>query len=360
MLLLRNPPDSGAASLPRRAVIAGPLVGAATFATMAVAALALDLPINDPDGALGSPFILITAVLAVFIALDVVPQAARTAGWPPSGFREAATDRLRERWRGPRGLIVVGALLGWYLTYVGYRNLKSYLPFARDDNYDAWLLESDRTLAFGEDPAAVLHGILGEGISAHVLSVAYVTFLGFVPLSLGIAVVWQRQLHRGLWYVTSMNFAWILGVASYYALPSLGPVYVEPSLFADLPATGVSALQQSLLEHRGEVLASPHAAEGVQSIAAFASLHVAIVFVAALVAQLLRLRRAIRVGMWTFLALTIVATIYFGWHYILDDVAGLVIGGLAVALGALCTGHSLRPGRTRAPVLARHSSARLT
>jgi hypothetical protein len=66
------------------------------------------------------------------------------------------------------------------------------------------------------------------------------------------------------------------------------------------------------------------------------------------IAQLLGVRRAIRVGLWTFLALTFVATLYFGWHYIVDDIAGAAIGLLAVALGAAATGHSLRPaGNTR-------------
>jgi membrane-associated phospholipid phosphatase len=34
----------------------------------------------------------------------------------------------------------------------------------------------------------------------------------------------------------------------------------------------------------------------------------------------------------------VLATIYFGWHYIVDDIAGLAIGGAAVLLAALGTG----------------------
>jgi membrane-associated phospholipid phosphatase len=206
-------------------------------------------------------------------------------------------------------------------------------------------------MAFGHDPGTLLHDLLGTGVSAHVLSTVYVFFLLFVPLSLGVAVVWQRKLHRGLWYVTAMNFAWLMGLVSYYALPSLGPVFVAPDRFAGLPDTGVSQLQQTLLENREAVLASPHRAEDVQSIAAFASLHVAIVLAAALIAQLLGLRRVIRVSLWSFLALTTLATIYFGWHYVVDDVAGAAIGIAAVVLGAAATGHELRPARRRPQVM---------
>jgi membrane-associated phospholipid phosphatase len=42
--------------------------------------------------------------------------------------------------------------------------------------------------------------------------------------------------------------------------------------------------------------------------------------------------------------LTVVATIYFGWHYLLDDVAGAVIAVLAVSLAVALTG--LRRERT--------------
>jgi PAP2 superfamily len=350
--------DGSGTPLPRRAVLAPPLIGVASFALMAIVALALDLPIHDPDGAiLGSPLVLVSVVLIVFVSLDVVPIALRRSRWRPRGLRARVADVWTERWTLGRLAIVVGALLGFYLTYLAYRNLKSFLPFARDVTYDSWLLELDRGMAFGHDPATVMHDLLGRGVAAEILSLVYLFFLLFIPLSLGIAVVWQRKLHRGLWYVTAVNLSWILGVASYYALPALGPVYAAPQLYATLPPTGVTSLQQTLLEHRGEVVAAPYASDGVQSIAAFASLHVAIVVAAALIAQLLGLARWIRVSLWTFLGGTVLATMYFGWHYIVDDIAGAGIGVVAVVLAAAATGHELRPTGARVPVLRRPARA---
>jgi CDP-diacylglycerol--glycerol-3-phosphate 3-phosphatidyltransferase len=66
------------------------------------------------------------------------------------------------------------------------------------------------------------------------------------------------------------------------------------------------------------------------------------VFTAALIAQLLKVNRLLRIGLWTFLGLTMVATLYFGWHYIVDDIAGLAIGAIAVPVAGVATGH-LRP-----------------
>jgi hypothetical protein len=299
--------------------------------------------------------------MALFIALDVIPRAFYRAGWPPRSALSLVRDVFRERWSLRRLLIVAGALLGFYLTYVGYRNLKSFLPFARDANFDNFLLDLDRNMAFGHNPGVVLHDLLGTGFSAQILSLVYVTFLFFVPLSLGVAVVWQRRLHGGLWYVTSMNIGWLLGAASYYVLPALGPAYSAPQYFMTLPETGVSKLQESLLVHRFDVISAPHATSGVQSIAAFASLHVALVLNAALIAHFLQVRRALRVGLWVFLALTMLATVYFGWHYIIDLVAGAGIGAVAVALGAKLSGHPIRPsGRVRVLAGGAHSTASAT
>ena len=51
--------------------------------------------------------------------------------------------------------------------------------------------------------------------------------------------------------------------------------------------------------------------------------------------------------MWVYLALTSLATMYFGWHYIVDDIAGLVIGFTSVYLGGLLTGWRIERRSTR-------------
>lgn len=87
--------------------------------------------------------------------------------------------------------------------------------------------------------------------------------------------------------------------ASYYVLPSLGPIYIEPQHFTDLPDTAVTGLQESLYRNRVRVLEDPHATQSVHGIAAFASLHVSVVVTAALVAHLVRLPVVLRTALWT-------------------------------------------------------------
>ena len=117
-------------------------------------------------------------------------------------------------------------------------------------------------------------------------------FLPFVPASLAAALVWSDDLSRGAWYASALSLNWIFGTLSYYAPPSLGPIYVEPYRFFDLPTTAVTGLQDALWGNRVEVLADPHATQSVHGIAAFASLHTSIVFTAALVATLCACRRS--------------------------------------------------------------------
>lgn len=331
------------AELARRPYLAPALLALAMVAVTVSVAAAAGLPIKDPDGIFGERARLLLGTVVAFMALDIVPRAIRRAGWRPLQMLAAARTTFRERWTWRRTALALGGILSFYLTYVGYRNLKSYLPALVDQDLDVPLRELERSAFLGTDPATLLHDVLGTGVVAHVLSAVYVFFLAFVPISVATALIWSRRTGPGCWYTMALGLNWTLGVIGYYVLPALGPIFVFPSLFESLPDTATSALQATLVEERALVLADAAAAPVVQSIAAFPSLHVSIVFTAALIAHHLRLYRPLRVFLWTFLALTIVATVYFGWHYLVDDVAAIAIGAAAVYLAAAATGQRIRP-----------------
>ena len=256
----------------------------------------------------------------------------------------------RARCTPARLATVIGALVSFYVTYLAYRNLKSVVPLLRPGElFDRRLAEIDRSLFAGHDPAALLHSLLGSGISAHVLSGVYELFFAFVPVALAFALVVLPDLRAGLFVTTALAFNWALAAASYFLLPSLGPIYAEPADFAHLPRTGVSGLQEALLDARVEFLRDPSAAGGAQSIGAFASLHVSIFFTAALATHLLGLGRYVKIGVWVLFALTVAATVYFGWHYVMDDLAGMAIGVMALAMARAIIGIDLRTARHPVP-----------
>jgi hypothetical protein len=298
----------------------------------------LGLPLRDPEGFLGPAWIrLPLLVLGAFLA-DVLPRSLWRSKGRPVLFLAEARRIIREHWTRERITLVVIGLVSFYVTYVGYRNLKNYLPFLREGTQDPLLKAIDEAMLFGHDPAILLHNLLGEGISAHVLSFIYLIFLPFVPISVAAWLVWSRNISFGYWYVTAQCLAWALGTASYYAIPSLGPAFYYVWLYSGLEHTGVTQLQDSLFYGRSAVRFDPLNTDGVQSVAGFASLHVAITLVAALVAHYTVRHAWIRWSMWIFFATTVVATIYFGWHYIVDDIAGVLIAVVSVYVGGLATG----------------------
>jgi membrane-associated phospholipid phosphatase len=333
--------------LARAPYLSGLLMAAGMLGVTLLVAAATRLPVRDPDAVVAyrSRVFIIGVGLVLFLVLDVVVRGAARAGWRRGGMRTEIAAVWRRRWTRKRMLVALSAILSFYITYFAYRNLKSFLPVLREATFDAVLLDLDRALLGGNDPAALLHGILGKGFASQVLSSVYLIYLTFVPLSVVAAVAWTRRVAAGLWYVTAVNFNWVLGLLSYYLVPSLGPVFVDPPLADQMPATAVWDLQQILLVDRVRFVADPIGSGAIQSIAGFASLHTSVLFTAALMAHMLGARRALRIGLWALLSLTVVATIYFGWHYLIDDVAGLIIGGASVYLAGIATGWRGLPGR---------------
>jgi membrane-associated phospholipid phosphatase len=274
---------------------AGPVVAIGTIVVALVATREVGLPLRDPDHVAALYLVLVGCGVAGLVALDVAIRAAHRSGvrWPT---REAMRRVREERWTLGRSLAVCLALASFYATYMAYRNLKSIVPLL---------------------------------------------------LTIGLALVFSRTLQAGLFYTTAQSLNWVLGAASYFLLPSLGPIYFEPGAFAHLPASEVTRLQDILLDQRVAFLQDPASATP-QSIAAFASLHISMSLTAVLTAHLLGLGRRMKTALWVWFALTTAATVYLGWHYVLDDVGGLLIAATALVLARALTGIDLRAVRSGA------------
>ncbi len=325
--------------------MAGPVVAVVTLLAALLATQAAGVPLRDPDHVAGRRLGWVACMVLGLVMLDVVTRATRRSGTlVPS--RAAMRSVRRERWNGYRGVAVTSALISFYVSYLAYRNLKSVVPLLRPGElFDRQLAGFDRGLFGGNDPAALLHSLLGTGVQTQILSVVYVFFIIFVPLSLALAMVFSPDLPGGLFYATAMAINWPLGAASYLLIPALGPVYATPGAFANLPTTETSRLQSMLLDDRLEFLRDPVATGTAQSIAAFASVHVSMILTAAVAAHLLGLGRRVRIGLWVLLAATTAATIYLGWHYVIDDFAGVAIALTALAAARALTGFERRTER---------------
>ncbi|GAA3281237.1 hypothetical protein GCM10020260_06510 [Nesterenkonia halobia] len=310
-----------------------------------VASAQVGVPMKDPDGFLGPAYVRLPLLALLIFATGIIPAALRRRSWRE--LPQGVIDVVRHEWSLYRVFAIGIGLLAFYCCYVGYRNLKNVLPIYRDGVlFDEQLLAFDRWLGGGVDPAVLLHTILGTGLTADFLSFIYLAYLPLVPISLGFFLVCSRRISVGAWYATALSLNWVLGVVSYYLIPSLGPIFARPDLFRVLPETGVSDLQGALLYNRLDFLADPTMSEKIHGIAGFASLHVSVTFTAALFMHYTGQRLLMRVCAWAFFGLTMVATLYFGWHYIPDNVAGMAIGWGSVAIGAWATGNTRRRRRS--------------
>ncbi len=320
------------------------MVAISLTAAAVVVSLAYDLPFRDPDGVAGPTYVRLPVILVLAFLTDVVPRACIRANGAGSlrQLPQQFADVTRERWPLDHIRFALLGLGSWYLTYVAFRNLKSFVPFVHHGLMDSTLRRIDRTMFLGHDPAVLLHHLLGTGWAAHVMSFVYIAWIALVPVSLAAALVWSRSVSGGSWLVTAVGLDWVLGVATYFVVPTVGPVYAEPHVFTGLDHTSVTSLQATMWDEYQAVLADPWSTDAVQSIAAFASLHVGITVTVCVIAHLLDLNRWVRWALWVFLALTVLSTVYLGWHYFTDAIGGAGLGLAGAWIAAVATGNHVR------------------
>jgi membrane-associated phospholipid phosphatase len=345
--------DDGSADVEpeRRWLVRLWLVVAAFVAVVFWRSHAVGIAVRDPGGEIFRSKVAISAgVFAVLALLDGVRRTSRGGRQP-----RAVLATVRRRWPVRRLVLAGSGLLAYHLVYAGYHNLKSWdvLNAPRDE----LLTRVDRALFLGHSPAVVLHTLLGEHWAAYVLVVVYESFPTLVSIAFVAAVVFSDRLRDGFVFLAAMIWVWILGVGCYYLIPSLGPFDNVPGDFAGLPHTIVTDTQATYLAQRAHLLADPGAHDAFAQVSAFASLHVGVTTVIVLMLAYYRLRRASAV-MAVYLALTVVATVYLGWHFVVDDIAGLAIGAAAVALGRWTIYPTGRPEQASASATADRAGRR--
>jgi hypothetical protein len=325
-----------------------------------IGAVVFDAKLVDPDGFIGPSYLRLPTVLALGFGIDLIPRTLWVSRCNPKRMPEVFRRRLHSHWTRDRVVLVVSGILSFYLTYVSYRNLKSQLPFilGKDHKFDRALFSLDKAIFLGHEPAIVLHNLLGDGLSAEVLSSVYLWFLPLVPLALAVWLVWSRNLGYGYWFATSQCIAWTLGTISYYALPTLGPGFQHPWLYTTIDDTNAGRLMNSLANSRvWAVNTSAPSLEPLTNtlsgVAGFASLHVAITLLVALMIQYTTTLRWLKIVFWVNASITAVATLYFGWHYVADDIAGVAIALVAFYVGGWASGQSFTRRRAVVPTRER-------
>lgn len=284
------------------------------------------IPLRDPSGSVFELRLALSLTLAVLLALVDAGVRVGRSDWSPRRFGA----ELRRRWPLDRSILVLTGLLAYHIVYVCYRNLKSWVAFKHP--HDDSLLSFDKALFAGHSPAVLLHDLLGEHLAAHVLTVIYQSFSYLVPVSFVAALIFANKIREGYVFLASALWIWILGLGTYYLIPSVGPFWSASKEFAGLDPTKVTRTQAKYMTERAEVLAHPGAADSFASISAFASLHVGFTCLIFLMVRYYGFPRATKV-MAVYLVAVMISTVYLGWHFVVDVPAGVFIAYLAVMLG---------------------------
>jgi membrane-associated phospholipid phosphatase len=337
----KSTPQEVEPGLQRSTVVAIWAITAAFAAVTLLRSAQVGIPLRDPGGKIVlERFEIAVELLLLFVALDAI--------WACLWGRRSllALPRvLRERWPWRRVWPVAMAVVVYHLVYICYRNLKSWDAFRLDRDHN--LQGVDRAIFDGHTPAVMLHQLFGQDTAALVFNDIYNSFPKLVTVAVVGTLVWVRPVRRSYLFFASMLWIWILGTATYYLVPSLGPFATYPQDFVGLTETAVTRSQNTYLEQRAHLLADPSAHDAFASISAFASLHVGVTCTIMLMAYRYG-RRKLAIALGVYLGAVVVSTIYVGMHFVVDDVAGVVIAVLAVRLGQLTVGSSVSPQRSDA------------
>ncbi len=275
---------------------------------------------------------LVLAVLAIAPLLVV-----GVLGWIlVLRFRKQAGAYLRRLISG-RWLFLSFLLIGVQVmqTYF-YAVLKLSIPLLTARNYDQLLWDIDGTLFFGLSPNVFFLNLFSAKWFLLSIDFGYGYFF-FLSVTLAYPFFFAHSIDSlRTAYAASTMFLWSSGAWLYYAVPSLGPCYMFHGVWDELrelfPVTMI--LQKRLWENYHAVLGIREGVIAEQidiilGVAAFPSMHVAFqVNLALWLAS--RSRIWGRVGFF-MASVVFVGSVLTGWHYLIDSIAGVLLGWGAYA-----------------------------
>jgi membrane-associated phospholipid phosphatase len=214
------------------------------------------------------------------------------------------------------------------LCLLMFAHLKHLIPQINTAIFDAQLLAFDQ-LVLGE---ALLPGLFSSENIVHLTEPMEMIYQGFYPyLSIVLCffvVLPNRPLARE--FCAFYGLLWLLGVGVVYTYPSLGPCFFVPEVFQNLPANSIQAMQQALWEAHTVLKEDPLNPHLVFAISGLPSLHLALALGGSY--YLSKVHWGLGAVSWLFAFLTFISTLFFGWHYILDDVASVLLVVVCIVL----------------------------
>ena len=228
------------------------------------------------------------------------------------------------------------------LMFALFAYQKHLIPLVNGRLFDAWLLEPERKLLSVSFTEFFIETLGPQ--AHHILSKFYTAFYVYVPVTLFVMVLQRKNRTWSDEFCAAFVLCWLIGTLSIYLFPTWGPCFFAPQTIAALPQDTEIARLQSTLWHWKEYLDQhPGSTEKIFAISGLPSLHMAVAILGSI--YLRRVNFVLECCSWLFALGTFVATIYFGWHYLADNLAALLIVAPCIFMARLLVRNSvLRSG----------------
>ena len=246
--------------------------------------------------------------------------------------------RLRQAWRARRDpslpditlahdltlLRVTGHLCVWISTY---SNIKTRIPLLNGAVHDEPLRAAEAAI-LGFDLVTEMRALSAYPWVTEALDAVY--HHDYVFLTFSAFLLLDRRLRGLRQLITAMGLLYVVGISITALWPTLGPCFTEREAYTWMREQGLSSWgsQSWLLKNYRLALEAAEAgttnrAIAFTGVAALPSLHVGHCLMLCQAAW-----RHHRWALWLYVPITIltwVATLAFGWHYLADGLAALLL-----------------------------------
>jgi len=263
-----------------------------------------------------------------YVHMVRVVRPQQRMAWMAGDLRRMATDR---------GRLVPGAIAVVLMIVVmlSFAQLKRLIPILQPFDWDIAFAAMDRTLHLGADPWRILHAVMGHPLVVTAVTGAYNFWMFLLYFVLLFACFNTGNPAARMQYLVAFILTWGIGgnlVATVFS--SAGPVYFARLGLGDMFAPLMQLLQThaaaqpiTVLETQDLLWAHYAAAQSLNGISAFPSMHVASSVLMALYA--FRLNRGLGWAMTGFATVIMLGSVLLAWHYAVDGYAGAIIAMLA-------------------------------
>lgn len=213
------------------------------------------------------------------------------------------------------------------LMFTVFVNMKHLTPYLNAHLYDTAFAEIDRLIFAGKIGVQWTQELFGPD-AVWWMSDAYTCFYSYTGTLIVFFILLRGYSSLGQEFLAAFSLIWFLGILMVYLLPSWGPCFFYPDTVLGLPQSAVSKMQGELWYFKLRLDEEPFTRLSLFLISGLPSKHVAVVLLGCI--YLARVRVWLAVVSWIFLGLTVLSTIYFGWHYLIDDLAAIALVYLAI------------------------------